>query len=207
MLAEQVLWEEFSRWPGFQVQGMDYQERTFGKFVLASIQCLYPPGARKVQRLETLIRERLKDPDVQLIVNSAVPVLMGSRGKILYEWTQTEEFTEVNDAAMEQIEQAVRDELGRFEDLFLVDVHFRVIDEPWRLLVEVVGPKVLAPEDLTEIRKAVIEKTGRELDMQVWFRSEVVVAEDGYQAYEDFIQEPLRENQQTILNRSPRPDP
>lgn len=207
MLAEQVLWEEFSHWPGFQVQSVDYREGTAEKFLLASIQCLYPPGTRKVQRLETMIRERIGEPDVHVIINSSVPVLTGSRGKILYEWTQTEAFAEANIGAMEQIEQAVRSELERFEDLFLVDVHFRVKDEPWRLLVEVVGPKVLAPEDLAEIRKAVIEKTGRELDMQVWFRSEVVVAEDGYQAYEDFIQEPLRETQSVILNRSSQQDP
>jgi len=201
MLAEQVLWEEFSHWPGFQVQGMDYQERTAGKFLIASIQCLYPPRAQKVQRLETLIRERLGESDIQLIINSSVPVLTGSRGKILYEWTQTEEFTEANDAAMERIEQAVRRELGRFEDLFLVDVHFRIKDEPWRLLVEVVGPQAMTPADLTRIKKTVIEKTGRQLDIQVWFRNEVVVTEEGYQAYEEFIKEPLRENQKIILDR------
>ena len=114
---------------------------------------------------------------------------------------QTEEFTEANDAAMERIEQAVRRELGRFEDLFLVDVHFRIKDEPWRLLVEVVGPQTMTPADLTEIKKTVIKKTGRQLDIQVWFRNEVVVTEEGYRAYEEFIKEPLRENQKIILDR------
>ena len=204
MLAEQVLWERFSHWPGFQVLGVDYREVPAGNFLWASIQCLYPPRARKVQRLESEIRERIGEPDVHLIINSSLPMLTGSHGKMLYEWTQAEEFTEANEAAMEQIEQAVRQEMERFKDLFLVNVHFRIKDEPWRILVEVVGPKAMKPEQLTEVRKAVIAKTGRELDMQVWFRNEVVVVEQGYQAYEDFIKEPLAENQKMMLDRSSR---
>jgi len=85
-----------------------------------------------------------------------------------------------------------------------VNIHYRIKDEPWRILVEVVGPKILLPEQLKEIKKAVIAKTGRELDVQVWFRSEAVVTEAGYQAYEDFIKEPLMENLKTILDGSLR---
>jgi uncharacterized hydrophobic protein (TIGR00271 family) len=206
MLAEQVLWEEFSHWPGFQVQGVDYREVPAGKFIWASIQCLYPPGAQKVRRLEADIRERIGDPDVHLIINSSVPMLTGSRGRILYEWSQVEELTEGNGMAVEEIERAVREEMERFKDIFLVNVHFRIKDEPWRILVEAVGPQALTPEQVTEIKKAVIAKTGRGLDMQVWFRSEVVVGEQGYQAYEDFIKEPLMENQKMLLDRSSRQD-
>lgn len=206
MLAEQVIWEEFSHWPGFQVQGVDYREIPAGKFLLASIQCLYPPRASEVRRLESDIQERIGDPNVHVIISSAVSLLTGSRGKILYEWTQEKELTEVNETAIGQIDQAIREEFQRYKNLFLVNIHYRIKDESWRILVEVVGPQILLPEQLKIIKKAVIEKTGRELDMQVWFRSEAVVNEEGYQAYEDFIKEPLMENQKMILDHSPPRD-
>ena len=72
--------------------------------------------------------------------------------------------------------------------------------------MEAVGPQALTPEQVTEIEKAVIGKTGRALDIQVWFRSEVVVAEQGYRAYEDFIKEPLMENQKMLLDLRSRQD-
>jgi len=204
MLAEQVLWEEFSHWPGFQVQGVDYREVPAGKFVWASIQCLYPPRAQKVRRLESAIQERIGDPNVHVIINSAVPLLIGSRGKMLYEWTQIEELTDENEAAIEQIDRAVREEIERLKDLFLVNIHYRIKDDPWRILVEVVGPQILKPEQLTKLKNEVMRKTGRELDMQIWFRSEAVVTEEGYQAYEEFIKEPLMENQKMLLDRRPQ---
>jgi hypothetical protein len=123
---------------------------------------------------------------------------------MLYEWSQTEELTEANETVLEQIDRAVREQIERHKDLFLVNIHYRIKDEPWRILAEVVGPQILLPEQLKEIKKAVIAKTGRELDVQVWFRSEAVVTEKGYQAYEDFIKKPLMENQKMILDSSSR---
>jgi hypothetical protein len=204
MLAEQVLWEEFSHWPGFQVQGVDYREVPAGKFIWVSIQCLYPPQAGKVGRLESAIRERIGDPDIHVIINSAVPLLTGSRGKMLYEWTQTEEITDENETAIEQIDRAVREEIEMVKDLFLVNIHYRIKRDPWRILIEVVGLQILKPEQLTKIKKEVMRKTGRELDMQIWFRSEAVVTEEGYQAYEDFIKEPLMKNQKMLQDRRPQ---
>ena len=200
MLAEQVIWEKFSHWPGFQVQRVDYREGPVGKFFLASIQCLYPPRAAEVRRLESDIQKRIGDPNVHVIMSSEVSLLTGSRGKMLYEWSQAKELTEASEKALEPIDRAIREQIDRHKDLFLVNIHYRIIDEPWRILVEVVGPQILLPEQLREIKKAVVAKTGRELDVQVWFRSEAVVTEAGYQAYEDFIKEPLMENQKILLD-------
>jgi hypothetical protein len=183
---------------------VDYREGPVGKFFLASIQSLYPPRAAEVRRLESDIQERIGDPNVHVIISSEVSLLTGSRGKMLYEWSQAKELTEASEKAIEPIDRAVREQIERHKDLFLVNIHYRIIDEPWRILVEVVGPQILLPEQLKEIKKAVVAKTGRELDVQVWFRSEAVVTEEGYQAYEDFIKEPLMENQKMLLDGSSR---
>jgi hypothetical protein len=119
---------------------------------------------------------------------------------MLYEWSQAKELTEASETAIEPIDRAIREQIDRHQDLFLVNIHYRIKDEPWRILVEVVGPQILLPEQLREIKKTVVAKTGRELDVQVWFRSEAVVTEAGYQAYEDFIKEPLMENQRMLLD-------
>jgi uncharacterized hydrophobic protein (TIGR00271 family) len=195
-LAEQVLWEHFSKWPGFQVQSVDYRATDTYNFVLATVYSPYPFGAAELTSLEEAIRERLNDPEILLGISRSKPIVMDSIGSIIPEWSLGEGLSEEKKALRELIKKALQEEIYIFADVFLRRCHFRIIQDQWKVLIETTGLRALEPRELQQIKTRVLQKAGQPLELYAWFRYEAVVTPSGYESYRDFMKGPMEYNKQ-----------
>lgn len=195
-LAEQVLWEHFSKWPGFHVLNTEYRLMQSGDFLLVSVQNPYNFSPEEIAAAENAVRERIQDPNVFLILNRSKPEILDSYGSILPEWDNYEGWTERKEETITAIRQAVASELVDYSDVFLRRSHLRILKEGWKILLETTGLRPLKPEELEQIRTRVAARINQPLELYAWFRYEAVVTPDGYRSYDEFIREPMEHNKQ-----------
>ncbi len=196
--AEQILWERFSLRPGFHVMDVDLARIPRGRFILATIESPRVLEPEEIQDIEDEIQERLHEKDLQLIVRFLTPHLSGSRGKILYPWTQYGGLTPEKEKMMDQIESSLKEEFKKIPEIFLVDVHFDLGDDEWNVLAETVGTRVMSTEELSWLEMAVIEKVNHAITLSVWYRAETVITRSGYVPFEEFTQKDLYEREKEV---------
>lgn len=196
--AEQVLWERFSLHPAFHVMDVDLARIPRGRFIVATIGSPRVLEPEEIQDIEDEIQERLQERDLQLIVRFFTPHFSGSRGKLLYPWTQHGVLTPEKEEMMDQIESSLKEEFDKIPEIFLVDVHFEIEDNTWNVMAETVGTKVMSTEELSWLEIAVSEKVNHELTLSVWYRAETVITSDGYVPFEEFTQKDLLKREKVI---------
>lgn len=195
-LAEQVLWEHFSKWPGFRVLGTELRATRSGHFILASVHNPYMFSAEEIADVERAVRERLEDPGVLLILKRSKPEILDSYGPILPEWDNYEGWTGRDEETMATIREAVAAEMASVPDVYLRRSHLRILEDGWKVLMETTGLRPLGPGELDGIRTRVVARIGRPIELYAWFRHEAVVTPDGYRPYEDFMKGPMEHNKQ-----------
>jgi len=208
-VTEQVLWEKFSRRPGFQVSNIEYHDTESENLLLANVLCLYPLNPQEIQDVEEEIRNRLGEQDLRLVISSYIPILQNNRGKILFEWSRYKELTEQKSQQMDLIQERAQAYFAQFNDVFLIDTHFRVRTSSWEVLFEVTGTRMIPPEKVAALNSAISEGLDQPLEVHVWFRNEAVVSEDGLDSYKSFMEEPyqkkLKKMQATERKKPPKP--
>ncbi len=195
-LAEQVLWEHFSKWPGFYVHNVEYRDHEDGDFILANVQNAYAFTKEELVYAEAAVRKRLKDPDVFLIISRLKPNIIDARGPIIPEWQNYEYWTEEMDKQMVAIEEATQAEMAAIKDVFFRRCNLRIVKGQWKVLIETTVLRPLTPKELEQIRSRVADKYNQPLEVFAWFRHQAVVTPDGYTSFEDFIKAPMRYNKQ-----------
>ena len=195
-LAEQVLWEHFSKWPGFYVHNVIYREYEGGDFILANVQNAYAFSNEDMAVAQAAVRKRLKDPDVFLIISRMKPDIINTRGPIIPEWHNYEEWTEEKATQMAAIEKAIQAEMAGIKDVFFHRCHPHVVKGQWKVLIETTGLRPLNPKELEQIRSRLAGKYDQHLEVYAWFRYEAVVTPGGYTSFQDFIKTPMRRNKE-----------
>jgi hypothetical protein len=166
-VAEQVLWEKFSRRPGFLVTNIEPHMTDSGDFLLATIMCLYPLNQEEIKGVEKEIQNRLGESDILLVVSSYIPTLNTNQGNVLFEWSQYKELTEQKDQQLDLIRKRGRTYFSQIEDIFLIETHFRLLPTSWQILFEVTGTRMMTKNDVASLKESVAANLERPLEVFV----------------------------------------
>ena len=197
-LTEQVFWEQCGHKAGFQVINITHRPNTSGDLLLASIQALSPLSTSEIQSMESEIRNRLQDQTVQILVSSHIPQLQTSRGPVLFEWSQYKDLTPERSMALDLIKSAMSDAFAQWDDIFLLSTHFRVNNSAWQILLEVSGLRLIQKEEIANLRQIASKAASRDVEVFVRFKNQMVITEQGYLPYNEFVRDTLKENKELI---------
>jgi hypothetical protein len=112
-------------------------------------------------------------------------------GRILYGWSHLGKQDPAQKAIMVQIQEAVREKFKRFSDLFATNVDAAPKDGSWQVRAEVVGARIISPEESAAIEKEVSRELGVEIKIFFWSKSQAMVTPQGYDSVEDFTKKRL----------------
>ncbi|MHC4771883.1 MAG: TIGR00341 family protein [Planctomycetota bacterium] len=199
-LTEQVFWEQCGHKAGFQVINITHRPGESGDILLASIQALSPLSTQKILSIETEVRNRLQDQTVQILLSSHVPQLQTSRGPVLFEWIQYKDLTPERLLTQDRIKNEMSAAFEQWDDVFLLSTHFRIDDSTWQILLEVSGLRHVQKEEIAHLRRIATKAAGRGVEVFVRFRNQMVITEQGYLPYDEFVKDTLKENKESIEN-------
>ncbi len=200
-VAEQVLWEELSKQPGFEVLDVDLKRVLAGNVVIATIKGFRELYETEIRHIEAVMQTRLKDNSIDLVISLLPSSLMNKRGRIMYEWVYFKGMTPEKEKIMDKINYAVDKAFNTYPDVFPVNVNYILKEDHWKILVEAVGARVMTPKDVVEINRKVSADVAQPLKIYIWTRTDAVVTEKGFASFEDFTRkevESLEEELQKV---------
>ena len=195
-IAEQVLREMLESYKRLylDLDNLDLVQLPNGAVVVASIQSSRTLTPHEVSRLEKAIQERLGDETVRLLIRSDDLTDVSSKGRVLYGKAHFGGLSKEDKATGEILESRIKEEIRRIKNMFAPNVDAVPKGDIWLVRAEVVGPRVLRPDEVRLMENRVGRSTGKKVDLHVWSRVELVVTGTDYIPVEDFIKEQVGRN-------------
>ena len=193
-IAEQVLREMLENYKGLylELENLDLVQLPNGAVVVASIQSGRILTPLEVSRFEKAIQERLGDKNVRLLIRSDDLTDVSSKGRVLYGKAHFGGLSKEEKATGEALEREIKGAITSIKNMFAPNVDAVPGDDVWLVRAEVVGPRVLRPDEVRLIEKRVAGNTGKKVDLHAWSRVELVVTGTDYVPVEDFIKEQVK---------------
>jgi uncharacterized hydrophobic protein (TIGR00271 family) len=183
--AEQVAREQVATRPDIILKDVELVTLPVGPVLVISIESPRPPMPDRVANFERLLRERLNDPSIRVVVRSADTVDVTSKGRVLFGEAH---FGIVSAAEAERrntAEETTRAALQSIPNTFVTAVDAVHRDAGWAIRADVAAPRVVAPSEIRSAEERIGKAIGETVDLSVRTESDLVVTGEGYQALGD----------------------
>lgn len=191
--AEQALREELANRPDLTLKEVELLDFPKGPAILAVIQGSRVLIPLEIQKFQKGLRDRLGDPQIQLLVRCMVTVDVDEKGRILYGWAHLGAQSPEDRQLLARIEAAVREEFKKFSDIFLINVDAAPLNGSWGVRVEAAGARILPPKEVARLEKALSDKVKQKIKLYLKSRLEAMVTSRGYTSLEEFTKKRLLE--------------
>ena len=178
--AEQVAREVAATRLDIRLQNVELVELPSGPVFVISIESSRSPSTEDVGHFESVLRERLSEPRLHVVVRKTLTSDMTAKGRILLGSAHFGGTDEAGLARRDAVEQAVRDAVQSSPERFVAAVDAVEQDGAWRVRAEVVGPKLPTPADIGAVEESTSRKVGAPVKLSVWARAEAQVNAERY---------------------------
>ena len=195
-IAEQVLREMLESYRGLylDLDNLDLVQLPDGAVVVATVQSGRALTPIEVSKFEKAIQQRLGDEKVRLLIRSDDLTDVSSKGRVLYGKAHFGGLSKEAKATGEALENQVKDEIKSIKNMFAPNVDAVPKGDAWSVRAEVVGPRVLRPDEVRLIEDRLGKSTGKKVDLHVWSHVELVVTGTDYIPVEYFTREQIDKN-------------
>jgi hypothetical protein len=178
--AEQVAREVAPTRPGLNVHDIELIDLPSGPVFVISIESSRVPGADDVARFETIMRERLGEPRLHVVVRKTMSVDVTAKGRILLGGAHLGVAGEQEEERRRAVETAVRAGVTARPNLFATAVDAVRDGDGWKVRAEVSGPQVPTPAEVAAIEQGAAKSIGEPVHLSLWARAELQVTADRY---------------------------
>ncbi len=200
--AEQIFLEKLSYWPGMDLIDVEYAVLPKGPTIIATIQGYRNLSEPEIEELEQNLQETLEKPDVNLIVTNVETTLSDKRGRVLTGWRYASDFSDEQEELRDRIEGEIVRKFKEYDALFPVNIHHSDKGELWDVLVEAVGINQIGPKELSEMEDDISHKVNRKVNIDVWYKADTVITDNGYVSFEEYTEENIKELDKYLREKS-----
>ncbi|TNF52568.1 DUF389 domain-containing protein [bacterium] len=190
--TEQVFREKLQRHPGLKLIDVEVGQLPWEIVIMASIEGVRSMYKEEIIEIEKIIQDRLQDPSIHLIVQLTKKNLFDSRGQIAYGWTYIGPMTPEKEQIMDRINNAVVEKFKDIPSVFPYNIHYRFSDDSLQIIIEAGGVRIMPPDELALLEKAISEQAGQEVEVSIRFRAETIVTRDGYSSFREVATEDFK---------------
>jgi uncharacterized hydrophobic protein (TIGR00271 family) len=184
--ADTIIRNFIAERPGITLLQTQLLEKDKRDILLATITGLIYPSAEAVKEVESVLREKLEEPNLELIVRFQKYELLNRQGRHRGELTGFIELTEDQQADIEKIAEALDNWFAQQADYSFTGTDYTMIDEEFYFYLDVAGPHFFPIEKVQELQTAARQKSGQKVNVFVISSGETVATTEGYQPYEIF---------------------
>jgi len=180
--AEQVGREVVAVRPNIVLSDVELLQLSTGPVVVFSIQNPREPSAENVGRFEALLRERLNEPGVRVVVRVVDSTDVTSKGRILLGEAHFGDLTPEQRQLQATVERSVLENLQHTADMFVTAIDAVHRETGWSARAEVTGPRVLTPEEVRNAEQSAAAGVGEPVTIEVHAHTDLIVTGQRYQA-------------------------
>jgi len=179
--AEQVARETAALRPEIVLSDVELIELAAGPVVIFSIQTPREPSPDTIAAFERGLRDRLHDEQVHVVVRTVDSRDSTRKGRILLGESHFGMFTPEEKTAQTAVEDAVRASLQATPDTFVTAVDAVRREEGWMVRAEVVGPRVMTPEEVRGAETKTSKSVTAPVSLSVRSSTDLTVSGRGYE--------------------------
>ena len=157
--------------------------------VVATISGLFNPEAKTIQKVESLLREKLEEPALELVVRFIKPDLYGPEGRIRLELTGFLNLTTEQKAFVEQVKTFLNEWFQTEPEFSLVGIDYTMIDDSFYFFLDTTGTRLFPVNRVGDLERSIREKAGQAVNLHMMSNIEAIATSDGYESYETFSRE------------------
>ena len=199
--AEQIRLEQLSHWPKMRLVNTEFIEIDRGPTILATVTGFRLLTDHEIKALENKIRESLDDQSVNLIIRMLETTISDRNGQMLYGWIYYENVTEAKKKEVRELDTKVRAKFVNYPKLFVINVHKAFEGEKMNALVEAVGTEPITPEEIGQMEIELSNEMGRDIKLNMWYKSEAIISSHGYEAFENYNEANVRKVEEKLRKR------
>jgi len=201
--AEQVAHEVVATRPDIILKDVELVNLPTGPVLVVSIESARPPGPDRIARFEALLRERLGEQTVRVVIRVAESVDITSKGRVLFGAAHFGGASADEAARQQTVEETVRANLQSLPNTFVTAIDAVRRDAGWAVRAEIVSPRVPAPNEIRGVEERSAKRVDAAVNLSVRARTEVLVTGTQYQALGDVRVSEEGEAQPTPEERTP----
>jgi hypothetical protein len=183
--AEQVAREVVATRPNIILKDIELVNLPTGPVLVVSIEGARPPSPDRIARFEALLRERLGEQSVRVVIRASDSTDITSKGRVLFGEAHFGAVSVADAQRQRTVEETVRTNLQSVPNTFVIAIDAVHRESGWAVRAEVVGPRVLAPNEVHSIEERTAKAIGESVDLSVRARTDVLVTGKQYQAVGD----------------------
>jgi hypothetical protein len=169
--------------PGYDLDDLKILQLDERTVVLASIRGIIVPTQESIMELESILRERLEDPKLTLVVRLIESSLYTRAGPYRLEISGLLPLSAEEQSTANGLSEFLRNQLEETPGLFITGINYNLIEDAYHFVIEAAGLNPLAPETVAELERRAEEESGSPVELYVSFKPGAVVTPQGYEPY------------------------
>lgn len=196
--SEQVVLEQLSHWPKMRLVNTELIKLQRGITILATVTGFRLLTDKEITSIENKMREKLGDTNINLIVRTLKTTISDHDGEMLYGWIYYEDLDHAKKKELMELDSIVEAKFKNYEKLFPVNIHKKFENEDISILIEAVGTEPITPQEIRTLELELSDQTSRNVNVDVWYKSDAIITRDGYQSFEDYNESNIYELEQKL---------
>lgn len=180
--AEQVAREVVATRPNIVLRDVELVKLPAGPVLVVSILASRPPAPDRIARFESLLRQRLGERNVRVVVRVAESVDLTSKGRVLFGEAHFGESRTEETSPQRTVEDTVKAGLQKLPNTFVTAIDAVRRKSGWAVRADVATPRAPEPADVRNVQEHSAKTIGEPVDLTVRARMEVLVTAKRYGA-------------------------
>jgi uncharacterized hydrophobic protein (TIGR00271 family) len=183
-VAEQTLRQAFKDVPDISLKELDLHYFDERPTIIASIQTHRTIRPTEVALIDDAIETISGRSNIGLIIRNHRPYDVTRRGRIILGEMQLDPYTEEE----RKISKLIRDAVRARGTLYVRNLDGIKRKDHWEMYVEIVGDRLIRPEEVKEIEQKVSEGMEIPTKIRAWTRAELIATDKRYHTGQGFME-------------------
>ena len=184
-------------------------ERNDYSIVVASIGGIIRPENEAIETMQTILRDKLEDPSLRLVVQFLRLNLYDQEGRFRFELTGFVDLDSEQEEIVAQAKTILQEKFLSDSDFALAGIDYNFIDGTYYFFLEINGSQIFPINEVVNLERLVSEKTGQPCKLDVFSNIATVATSKGYESYKNYsrrifekLQPKLSKDMKEILKNS-----
>jgi F0F1-type ATP synthase delta subunit len=184
--ADTIIRNFIAQRPGITLLQTQLLEKDDKEFLLATITGLIYPSAEATREVESVLREKLHAPDLELIVRFSKYELLNRDGRHRAELTGFVKLSADQQEEIALISDSLKTWFADESEYKLINMDYTLIEEEYYFYLDVAGPHFFPLEEVKELQSLAATDSRYPVKVFVISSDDTVASDTAYESYIDF---------------------
>jgi hypothetical protein len=184
--------------PGLTLLQTQLLQKDNREVILAELSGILYPSAKQIREVELLLRDKLDEPDLELIIKFAKFDLLNRDGLVRAELTGFAEVTAEQKAVIDEIRLTLEEWFFTESDFSLTGIDYTVFAGEYYFFLNVSGTELFPLQSVNDLQQVVTAQHGQKTKLHAISNIETVATSQGYNSYNTFSRQIYEKMEPTL---------